>query len=893
MRFTDRRVYEGPNVHALYPVIRFTLDLGPMEERPSNTLPGFTERLLEAVPLLRQHCCCFDEPGGFVRRLEEGTWMGHILEHVAIALTNLAGVRIAFGKTRGTGTEGEYAVIYSAPEPALAELAGESAKRILESLLPDELTTQWGVRGSELDAGAEVERFLQEARRVRLGPSTQSIVEAAKRRRIPVERLDEGSLLRLGTGCFQRRVRATLTDGTSVIATDIAKDKELTNELLRGAGVPVPRQRIVRDAEEAIRAAEALGGPVVVKPLDGNHGRGVSTHVRAADDVRAAYERAEPEGSVVVVEDQLRGDDHRLLVIDGKLVAAARRVPAHVVGDGEHTVRELVDAVNDDPRRGEGHESVLTRIELDDAALAALSRQDLDPDSVPETGQTVVLHETANLSTGGTAEDVTGRVHPDNARLAVRAAQVVGLDVAGIDFITSDITRSYRETEGAGVCEVNAAPGFRMHLSPAAGEAHDVGERLIEALFPEGTPAVVPIFAVTGTNGKTTTTRMLAHLHAELGKTVGFACTDGVYVGGVPVKEGDMSGPRATKMVLADPTVEVAVLEVARGGILRAGMGTSYVDVGAVTNVTNDHIGMDGIETLEDLAFVKSTVVKVARGTAVLSADDPIVLAMKDGCRRAEHVLLVSMRGLDAVRDHVEAGGRACVLEDETLVLYDDGAREPILGAAEIPATLEGAVRHNVENALFAAAMAWSGGMSLEDVRRGLRTFRMSYEATPGRMNVYEEHPFRVIMDYGHNPAGYRAMGDVVRRLSDPGRRIAVFGTRATRRDDEIRECARVVAEHFDVFVCRGEDGHYGRPLDEVPRMQAEELRRVGIDAEVVHAIASEVEAVDKALSLARPGDLVVIFAADLERTWRQITEHRPQEGPRRAESARDSLPRA
>ena len=893
MRFRDRRTYAGPNVHALYPVIRFTLDLGPMEERPSHTIPGFTEGLLEAVPSLRDHGCCFGEPGGFVRRLREGTWMGHVLEHVAIALTNLAGVRIAFGKTRGTGKEGEYAVIYSAPEPSLAELAGESAKRIVESLLPDELTTQWGVRGSEIDASAEVARFLRDARRVRLGPSTQAIVDAARSRGIPTERLDEGSLLRLGTGCFQRRVRATLTDGTSVLATDIARDKVLTHELLRDAGLPVPRQRVVRDADDAVRVAEQLGAPVVVKPLDGNHGRGVSTRVSGEAEIRAAYERAEPEGSLVVVEEQLRGDDHRLLVIGGELVAAARRVPAHVVGDGARTVRELVDAVNADPRRGEGHEAILTRIEIDEAALAALARQGLELDTVPESGRWVVLHETANLSTGGTAEDVTDQIHPDNAKLAVRAARIVGLDVAGIDFIIEDIARSYRETEGAGICEVNAAPGLRMHLAPAEGEARDVGARLVEAVFPDGTPFAVPIFAVTGTNGKTTTTRMLAHLHAELGKTVGFTCTDGVYVGGVPVKEGDMSGPRATQMVLADPTVEVAVLEVARGGILRAGMGTPYVDVGAVTNVTNDHIGMDGIESVEDLAFVKSTVVKVARGTAVLSADDLNVLAMKEGCRRAEHVLLVSMRGLEAVRDHVTAGGRACVLEGEVLVLYHEGRRQEILRAADIPATIDGAVRHNVENALFAAAMAWSGGMALEDVRRGLRTFRMSFEATPGRMNVYEGRPFRVIMDYGHNPAGYRAMGDVVRRLPDPGRRIAVFGTRATRRDDEVRECARVLSETFDVFICRGEDKEYGRPLDEVPRIQADELRRVGIDPQRVHAIASEVEAVDEALSIAQPGDLVVIFAADLDRTWKQITEHDSTTRRPRERSARDSLPRA
>jgi cyanophycin synthetase len=712
MRVLERGVYRGPHVYGPTPMVRVQLDLGALEAWPTDRLPGFTDRLLAMLPGLRQHGCCFREPGGLVRRLEEGTWLGHVAEHVALELQSRAGSPVTRGKTRSVrGREGVYNVMYAFREERPALLAGRLALALVDSLLPPELQ---GVQGLDLvyrDGGDEpaspaAGRFDPEAalaaltrlvRRCELGPTTRSLVREAERRGIPVTRLDDRSLVQLGHGRHQRRLRASITGTCPHVAVEAASDKDLTKALLKEAGVPVPRGAVVRDAEEAVRAAERLGCPVVTKPLDGNHGRGVSIGLATVEEVRLGFEQAARHGSHVLVEEFYRGNDHRILVVGGEVVAVAERVPAHVVGDGEHSVAALIEEVNRDPRRGEGHERVMTRIAVDDHVLGLLARANFTLESVPGAGEVVHLRATANLSTGGTAVDRTDEIHPDNAAIARRAALTIGLDIAGIDFIAPDIARSVRET-GGGIVEVNAAPGFRMHLEPFEGRPRDVAEAVVRMLFPHGAPSRIPVIAVTGTNGKSTTTRMVAHVLRRSGLTVGLTSTNGVYVNDERIAAWDASGPASARMVLRDPTVDAAVLETARGGILREGLAFARCDVGAVLNVQDDHLGLKGVDTLEDLARVKSVVVEAVHrdGCSVLNADDPLAAGMAD--RAGGRVAFFSLRGGEDMpaflRRHVEEGGLAVVREPTPdggeLVVHHDERRLPLMRAAAIPATLGG-----------------------------------------------------------------------------------------------------------------------------------------------------------------------------------------------------------
>ncbi len=882
MKILDRAVYVGPSRYAHFPVIRLRLDLGALEAWPSSRLgPEFIEPLLAALPGLHEHGCSYGEPGGFIRRLteDEGTWLGHVLEHVAIELQNVAGIKVTFGKTRGAGPEGVYDVVYEYEQRDEGLEAGELALRLLLALLPDACRPD-GARPPDWDFARERDTYIRFAQRRALGPSTASLVHAAEARDIPWMRLNAYSLVQLGLGKYQQRIQATVTGRTSHIAVEMASDKEETNKLLGALGLPVPRQELVQRSEDAVRAAKRIGFPVVVKPYNGNHGRAISIHLTTDEQVATAFALAQEVSRSVIVESFVTGDDHRLLVVDGVLVAATRRTPAHVVGDGRSTIADLVTEVNRDPRRGIGHEKVLTRLELDAKAVEFLAANGHSPSTVPPAGERVYLCATGNLSTGGTATDVTDIIHPDNAEMAVRAIKAVGLDVGGVDFLSADISESYK-SHGGGICEVNAAPGFRMHSAPSEGTPRDVAGPVIDMLFPKGTPSVVPIAAVTGTNGKTTTARMLAHICQMAGFTPGLTTTDGVYINGQRTVEGDMTGPASTRMVLSDPSIDVAVLEVARGGLLRAGMGTRYVDVGAVLNVRADHLGLKGIDTLEQLAEVKQVVVEVARDTAVLNADDPLVLQMASETD-AKHLCYVTTNPAhELVREHIRAGGRACALEagvnGEMITLYDHGAHIPLLWTHLIPATLDGRALHNVQNAMFAAVMAFSMGIKLDSIRTGLRTFDTSFFQAPGRMNVYSDHPFRVILDYGHNAHAVGAMVELAARLDVRGRRIVVVAAPGDRRDEDIRAIAETVAGHFDAYICRRDDTLRGRDGDEVPRMLARALAGAGVPADQVREIPDEQAAIDHALRMARAGDLVLVFGDALQRSWDQITSFRPE----------------
>ena len=880
MRILNRNVYVGPSQYAKFPVIRLELDLGVLEQWPTAKLGGgFVDALVAALPGLAEHGCSYREPGGFLRRMREGegTWLGHVLEHVAIELQNVAGEDVTFGKTRSISDDrpGVYSVVYEYAQREEGIAAGELALKLLDSLLPAELRTATDDSWNWED---ERDGFIRYAQRRALGPSTASLVKAAVDRGIPWLRLNEQSLVQLGHGKYQQRIQATVTGRTPHIAVELASDKEETNKILGSLGLPVPRQELVTSQTEALRAARRLGGGVVLKPYNGNHGRGITINVSDEDEIRAGFEAAREHSRSVIVETYLAGDDHRLLVVNGELIAATKRTPGHVVGDGKQTVAELIDIVNSDPRRGVGHEKVLTKLKLDREAELMLERVGYTAESVPQVGEIVPLRSTANLSTGGTATDVTDIIHPDNRAMAERAVRAIGLDVGGVDFLSTNIAESYKSI-GGGICEVNAAPGFRMHIAPSEGTPRDAAGPVIDMLFPAGAPSRVPIAAVTGTNGKTTTARMLAHIAKMAGYTPGLTTTDGVYIDGQRTVEGDMTGPVSARMVLADPQIDLAVLETARGGLLRSGMGVGEVDVGAVINVASDHLGLKGIDTLEQLAEIKRIVVEVARDCAVLNADDPNVLKMS-AYTDAKVICYVTMNpSHPLVREHIRAGGRACALEQgvngHMITLYDKGSHIPLMWTHLIPATLEGRALHNVQNAMVAASMAFSMGMKLDAIRHGLRTFDTTFFQAPGRMNVYNEHPFKVVMDYAHNAHAVGVMADLAQRL-DASRRIVVVAGPGDRRDEDLREIANVVAGKFDHYVVRRDDSLRGRDGDEVPRIIAKALQAAGVDEAAISVIPDEQQAIDAALRMGQPGDLVLVFADALTRSWKQIIRFKP-----------------
>lgn len=876
----ERAVYRGPHLYSARPMIRIQIDLGVLEDYPTSKLPGFTAALLERMPSLSRHGCSRGRPGGLVERMTEGTWLGHVIEHVALELQALAGAATTRGKTRSVkGRPGVYNVMFAYDDEAAGLLAGRLAIELVDSLLPTFLR---GATGLDLVCPPAVVSG-DVALMVERAASTRLAVEGARKRRIPVERLNSMSLIQLGWGARQRRLRASVTDRTGLMAAESAGDKAEAKALLQGVGIPVARGVVVRTVEAAIEEARRLRPPWVLKPLAGNHGRGVTTGLITEDDLRRGFAEAVRHGPRVVLEEQLPGRDHRVLVVDGRVVAVAERVPPHVVGDGERSVRDLVEAVNADPRRGVGHEAVMTRIRLDEAAEALLGEQGLALDDVPAAGREVWLRTAANLSAGGTAIDRTDEIHPDNAAIARRAALTIGLDVAGIDLLAPDIGRSVRET-GGGIVEVNAAPGLRMHLHPSEGTPRDVAGPILEMLYPRGSRARIPVLAVTGTNGKSTVGRMLAHIFRAEGRTVGLTNTSGVYIGDERVAAGDASGPKSARMVLRDPTVEVAVLECARGGILREGLAFDRCDVGAVLNVQADHLGLKGVNTLEDLAAVKSVVVESVgrRGVSVLNADDPLTIRM---ARHAGgRVCWFSMRGGDAapgfVLKHIADGGLAVLHEpDEGVIeIHDGGRRVPVCRADAIPATLGGHALFNVQNALAATAMAFGAGVEPAAIGRALATFASTFEQNPGRLNLHDAHGFRVILDYAHNPEALRALGRMAAAIKPADRRsIAMISIPGDRRDVEIREMGEIGASFFDILVFRETPDNRGRPRGEVVRLLREGAIAAGCEPERIHLIEEEPTAARAALDMAQPGDFVVLTPTAVDAVWKTILSFRPR----------------
>ena len=876
------KIYRGPSVWSRLPVVHLTVHTGENDEWTAETRAAFSDQLAGRIPSLEEHRCSIGKPGGFLRRLREGTSLAHALEHIALELQCLTGAEVSRGKTRERAERGLHDVVFEYRHEEVGVAAGELALRLLNHL----------VAGTEpeFDLVREMEeRFIPLAERHAYGPSTGAIVAEAERRGIPVLRLEpDTSLVQLGHGCYQQRILATTTSATSDIADTIARNKATTNRLLKTVGIPVPEGDLAHDLDHAVAVAERIGYPVVVKPHDGNHGRGVCIGLKSEAELRACFPdsaQASRDGTVIV-ERYVAGKDYRILVIAKRVVAVAERVPAHVVGDGASSVRELIEAANRDPRRGIGHEKILTRIPVNAQTRRILAEQGLDLDDVPEADGWVALQQTGNMSTGGTSIDRTDEIHPDNAEIARQAAMVIGLDVAGIDFLCPDIAQSVRATGGA-VVEVNAGPGFRMHTHPTEGQPRRVGRAVVDMLFPPCSPFRVPIVAVTGTNGKTTSTRMIDQIMRAAGYHVGMTTTDGVYIDGAQIAAGDMAGPGSARMVLQNPAIDCAVLETARGGIVRSGLGFDQCDVAVVTNVGSDHLGLGGIETLEELARVKAVVPEAVfrDGASVLNAENEWTARMAQHAR-GEIIFFAMDEDNRVIRNHRRERGRAVVLrqtaDGEMLTLLDNDEETPLMPAGDIPATFDGRLRVNIANALAAAAAAIARGVPLDTIRDALRTFTSDFARTPGRFNFFQIDGRQVLMDYGHNVGAMEAIGDFVARTA-ASRAIGVIAAPGDRRDEDAYAFGELAGRVFDELIVREDQDRRGRPVGEMAAILRQAACDAGLAPERVSVVLDEVESALVAVERASPGDLVVVLVDRVTLVGQALAE-RAAASPERGE---------
>jgi cyanophycin synthetase len=851
MKILKIQALRGPNIWSVYrkKLIQMRLDLEETEQTPTNLIPGFRERIEALIPSLITHRCSESTEGGFFSRIERGTWMGHVIEHIALEIQTLAGMDTGFGRTRETKTPGTYNVVFSYIEENVGIFAAESSVRIAEAL----------IKGEEYDLDADIQKMRQIRERDRLGPSTGSIVEEAVSRDIPWIRLGSNSLVQLGYGINQMRFQATITNKTSHIAVDIACNKEETKRMLEAASIPVAGGGICRTEESLEEIIAKIGYPIVLKPLAGNHGKGASINVMNLEDAKAGLEFAQKYGERVIVEKFITGFDFRVLVIDNKVVAAAQRVPAHVKGNGKDNIQQLIDTENLDPRRGYGHENVLTEISVDRDTTELLAKQDYTLETIPADGEIVYLKSTANLSTGGTSIDVTDMMHPENIFLAERIARVIGLDVCGIDIMAENLTQPLKENGGV-ILEVNAAPGFRMHLAPSEGLPRNVAAPVIDMLYPPGKPSRIPIFAITGTNGKTTTTRLLAHIVKNNGFKVGFTTSDGIYVQNHMLEKGDTTGPMSAEYILKDPTVEFAVLETARGGILRSGLGFSRCDIGIITNIQEDHLGLNDIHTLDDLSKVKRVVVRSIKkdGWAVLNADDAECrkIAKELECNVAYFSMEEDSR---FIKELAKEGRITAVYENGYITVKRGEWKIRIEKASHVPLTMGGRAKFMIQNVLAATLASYLWGFKTDDISLSLQTFIPGAAQTPGRMNIFDFRNFKVLIDFAHNPAGYRAVEDYLSNV-EATHKIGIIAGVGDRRDEDIRECASIAARMFDHVIIRQEKHLRGRTDENINGLIMEGFAESGHT--VTHEIiAKETEALKHAMNNAPEGSFIVALS--------------------------------
>jgi cyanophycin synthetase len=849
MKIREINAMRGPNYWSIrrHKLIVMVLDLEEMEEFPSNKIDGFRERLEATFPTMISHRCSVGTEGGFFERVDEGTWMGHIIEHIALELQTMAGMDVGFGRTRGYGEEGVYNVVFAYMEEKVGRYTAEASVRIAEAL----------IAGEPYDLSDDIQTMRELRESERLGPSTGSIVEEAEKRGIPWIRLNKYSLCQLGYGANQKRIQATVTSETSNIGVDLAGDKEDTKYLLERAEVPVPRGEIIRKESSLEETCSYVGFPLVIKPINGNHGRGITVDIQNYEDALVAFKHAQKVSSSVIVEKYITGVDYRLLVINHTLVAAALRTPAHVVGNGKSTIQQLVDEVNSDERRGYGHEKVLTQITLNELTLTLIRGKGYTLDTILKKDEELILKDTANLSTGGTSRDVTDLVHPSNVAMAERISRIIDLDICGIDIMTSDISLPLNETGGA-VLEVNAGPGFRMHLAPTQGLPRNVAAPVIDKLFPPGSTSRIPIVAITGTNGKTTTTRLLAHMARMKGYKVGYTTSDGVYIQNQLLMKGDCTGPASAEFVLNDPTVNFAVLECARGGLLRAGLGFKKCDIGIVTNVAADHLGLKGIHTIEQLAKVKGVIPETVLpdGTAILNADDELVYAMRKNldCN-------VALFSMDENNPHIKAiqklDGLCAVYENGFITICRGEWKLRVIKAVNVPLTYGGRAKFMIQNVLPVVLAAYVRGFTINDMKTALETFMPSASQTPGRLNMFEFKDFTILLDYAHNPAGMRALQQFVDNV-DATKKVGIIAGIGDRRVEDNNEMGSIAAEMFDEIIIRQDKKLRGKTETELIKMLDDGIKMKDLNIKTT-IIPSEREAILHAVKTAEKGSLIVL----------------------------------
>ncbi len=881
MIIREIKAMRGPNYWSVrrHKLIVMVLDLEDLEQKPTNKIRGFYGRLKTMFPTIYSHRCSVGKPGGFFQRVKEGTWMGHVIEHIALEIQTLAGMDCGFGRTRGYGEEGVYNVVFDYMEEEVGQFAAKASVRIAEAL----------IAGQEYNLEKDIQEMRVIRESARLGPSTGGIISEAESRGIPWIRLNRYSLCQLGYGSNQKRIQATVSSQTSSIGVETACDKEDTKFLLEQAEVPIPKGEIIKTEKGLKDAVKYVGYPLVVKPISGNHGRGITTDVNSWEEALEGFEAAKKVSNAVIIERYITGEDYRLLVIDYKLVAAAKRTPAHVIGDGKSTVQELVDQVNKDPRRGYGHENVLTMITMNDLTLSILKEQGLTLKSVIPKGEFLKLKDTANLSTGGTSEDVTDIVHPYNVFMAERIAKIIDLDICGIDIMTDDIRQPLPDTGGA-VLEVNAGPGFRMHLAPSEGLPRNVAGAVIDMLFPNGEDGRIPIVAVAGTNGKTTTTRLIAHMAKMKGFQVGYTTTDGVYIQNRLLMSGDCTGPSSAEFVLKDPTVNFAVLESARGGLLRAGLGFKTCNVGIVTNVAADHLGLKGIHTIEQLAKVKGVVPETVMpdGYAILNADDDRVYRMRKNVE--SKVALFSMDENSArIKQHSKNGGLSAVYENGYITICKGDWKMRVTKAVNVPLTFGGKAAFMIQNVLPAVLTGYVRGFAIEDIRVAIESFIPSPAQTPGRLNMFEFKDFNVMLDYAHNPAGLRALQKMLGKM-DGKPKVGIIAGIGDRRNEDNMEVGQVAAEMFDEIIIRQDKNLRGKTEKELIGMITDGIKSVDKD-KPVQVIPSEAEAITHAITNAKKGSFIIICSDVVPDALNLVMKFKEEEANKLYEFTKKDIP--
>ena len=851
MKIIEIKTLRGPNYWSNYrkKLIVLKLDLENLEESPTNKIDGFTDRLEKLIPSMHKHRCSKDYAGGFFERVKEGTWMGHVIEHIALEIQSMAGMECGFGRTRGTGKEGIYNVVFSYMEENVGLFAAKASVKIAEALIDN----------TEYDLEADIKLMRQMREKSRFGPSTGSIVDEAVARDIPFIRLNSESLVQLGYGKNQVRFRATMTDRTSSIAVDLASNKDETKKMLEAAAIPVAKGMCIMYESEVEEVIAKVGFPLVFKPLDGNHGKGASINVKTLEEAIAAFEHAKKYSKKIIVEKFITGYDFRILVINNRFIAAALREPAHVIGDGVSNILQLIDTENKDPRRGYGHENVLTEISIDRETEEQLLKYKYTLDTILKKDEKCYLKGTANLSTGGTSTDITDIVHPHNIFICERISRVIGLDICGIDIMATNLSEPLEITGGV-VLEVNAAPGFRMHLAPANGLPRNVAAPVIDMLYPTGKSCRIPIIAITGTNGKTTTTRLISHIVKNNGFRVGFTTSDGIYVQNSMLTKGDTTGPVSAEFVLKDPTVEFAVLETARGGILRSGLGFGKCDIAVVTNIQEDHMGLSDINTLKEMANVKGVVARAVKrdGYAVLNADNEhcVYISKTTDCKIAYFSL---NENNPVIVEHCKKGGIAAIYENGYITIKKGDWKFRVEKASHVPLTFGGKVTFNIYNVLAATLATYVYGFTIEDIKTNLATFIPSAAQTPGRMNIFDFKEYKVMIDFAHNADGFNGIKEFLSTIESPYKIGIITGT-GDRRDDDIRNMGRLSAQMFDHIIIRQDKFLRGRQADDIVKLLVEGIQEAN-HKQSYEYIPKEVEALKHALSLAKPGTFITALS--------------------------------